>query len=474
MSSGIQFGTDGWRSIIADQFTYSNVRIVSQAISEHLKSVSDKPHLVIGYDNRFQAQEFAIQIASVCAANNVSVTISETSVPTPVAACAVIDQEANGAVMLTASHNPYYYNGIKFIPEYAGPATEEITRSIEKHIEKVVSDGDVKTLDRKGLEESGLCSFSDLTPSYVTRIKRLVDFDKLRRSKIKVIADPLYGAGTSLIKDLLEDAGVVYHVIHDQRDVLFGGGLPDPSEERLQKLKSLILDEKADVGLGLDGDADRIGLIADDGRYVNANQVIALLLKYLVEKRSAKGCVVRTVATTHLIDAIADKHQLEVIETPVGFKYVGSLMRERDVIIGGEESGGLSIGGHIPEKDGILANLLVCEMLSVENKNLSTLIDEMFNEFGKFINKRLDLVYPENKKKRLLDHLSSIVPTELAGRSVSKSDTKDGIRLILVSGEWVLIRPSGTEPLIRVYIEAKSEDSMDKLVDDIQVMIAEI
>jgi phosphomannomutase len=459
LGSDIRFGTDGWRAIIADTFTFKNVGTVARAIAEHVKkdrsssSTKGPPSLIVGYDNRFLGREFADHVAREFMSSDVRCIVSDRPVPTPTTAYAIKEFNSDGAVMLTASHNPYYYGGIKFIPHYAGPATEEITKKIEQHISDV-----------KGGPESGsknrTIDAQDITRGYKEHIRSMIDTGMIRGSGLRIACDPLYGAGADIMEELLKDTGCDYLMIHKNKDVLFGGGLPDPSQERLKELQENVVRDKRDVGLGLDGDADRIGIIADDGGYLGANQVIALLLLHLIKNRGLKGAVVRTVATTHLLDAVCRKYGLELIETPVGFKHVGHMMLEREVIIGGEESGGMSIGGHIPEKDGILADLLVCEMIAVEKKPLSKLMDAVYGEFGDYLNMRLDIECPEETKRGLFEELNTKPPAMLAGREVKSVSYKDGVKMVLDDGSWILIRPSGTEPLVRIYLETSTDKGL--------------
>jgi phosphomannomutase len=299
-----------------------------------------------------------------------------------------------------------------------------------------------------------------------------VDTEKIAAARLNAAIDPFYGAATVLMPRLARAAGLNITVIRDEPDPFFGGLLPDPSEKNLEPLRELVLKEKLDVGLALDGDADRFGVIADDGSYLTPNQVIALLLKHMVKNREAKGAVARTVATTRLIDKMAASYGVDVVETPVGFKYVGQVMRERDVIIGGEESGGLSVLGHIPEKDGLLANLLIAEMIAFEGKPLSRIWDGIRQEFGEVHNNRLDIHYPLDKKDALLSGLKEAPPKEFGGLEVLAVRTVEGVGLDLAGGAWMLVRPSGTEPLVRVYMEAGSQDALDAMKKAAEEMLA--
>lgn len=445
---------------MCDAFTLENVRIVTQAIADYVKSEKkQRSGLVIGYDTRFFAERFAEACASVLAGNGMPVYLVKRAMPTPITAYAIGVYGTAGAIMLTASHNPPEYNGIKFIPDYAGPATSEITKKIEENIGRI----EASRTPSASLEGSELVHFIDPVSSYVDHLKKLVDFDLIGRGGLKVVVDPMYGAGQGILKTLLEKAGCEVYPIHDHRDAFFGGSLPDPSLENLQELRALVLERKADLGLALDGDADRFGVVDSLGIYLSSNQVLTILCLYLFTVRGFKGSLVRTVATTHSLDRIAAEFGVKVEETPVGFKYVGEIMRGEPVVLGGEESGGLSILGHIPEKDGLLADLLMAEVLAYWKKPLSHILEDIYREYGHHYNERLDVKYPQDRKHILLAELKSCPPSSMAGLSVEGVITKDGVKYLLSEGSWILIRPSGTEPLIRVYIESTSKERFEDL-----------
>jgi len=445
---------------MCDAFTLENVRIVTQAIVDYVKSEGkQKSGLIIGYDTRFFAERFAEACASVLAGNGMPVYLVKRAMPTPITAYAIGAYGAAGAIMLTASHNPPEYNGIKFIPDYAGPATPEITKRIEESIGEI----EVSKIPSVFLEGNELIHFIDPVPSYINHLKTLVDFDLIKRSGLKVVVDPMYGAGQGILKTLLEVAGCEVYPIHDCRDVLFGGFLPDPSFENLQELRTLVLKKKADLGLALDGDADRFGVVDSLGVYLSPNQVLTILCLHLLRARGFRGSLVRTVATTHSLDKIATEFGAKIEETPVGFKYVGEIMRSEPVVLGGEESGGLSILGHIPEKDGLLADLLLAEIVAYQRKPLSHILEDIYREYGHHYSERLDVEYPQDKKQVLLAELKTCPPPSIAGLSIEEVVTKDGVKYVLSEGSWILIRPSGTEPLIRIYIESTSKEKFEEL-----------
>jgi alpha-D-glucose phosphate-specific phosphoglucomutase len=454
-NSVIKFGTDGWRAIMNDTFIIANVRIVAQAIADYLieEEIADKG-IVIGYDMRFFAERFAAECAAVMVGNGIKVFLPQRAMPTPVTAYAIKIYDAAGAIMLTASHNPPEYNGIKFIPDYAGPASPEITSKIEKNIEVNVNSGRLIT---GSIENNELVLEIAPFQKYTEQLGKLVDFKALKMQKLKVVLDPMYGAALGLMDRLLAEAGCTVDTIHNHRDVLFGGSYPDPCENHLSELKNEIKRTGADIGLALDGDADRFGAIDYDGTYIKANQVISLIAVHLLKNRGLKGAIVRTVATTHLLDEIANDYGANLIEVPVGFKYIAQEMMKKPVVIGGEESGGLSIQGHIPEKDGLLADLLLAEMMAYEKKPLTESLREIYVKYGRFYSKRIDIQISPETKEHLLEKLKNDPPADVAGDKVIEARDTDGMKFILESGDWFLVRPSGTEPLVRVYIESRDE-----------------
>ncbi|SMB91406.1 phosphoglucomutase, alpha-D-glucose phosphate-specific [Thermanaeromonas toyohensis ToBE] len=462
---GIKFGTDGWRAIIADEFTFSNVRYVVQAIADYLLEETDNRRIVIGYDHRFLAENFAASAAEVLAGNGFTVFLPEKAIPTPVTAFAVRSLEAAGAIMFTASHNPPEYHGLKFIPSYAGPAVPEITSKIE---ERIALKPQIKHLNLDMARKKGLLQAFDPQERYLKHLEGLLDMEILGRSGLKIIVDPLYGAGLGYLENLLSRAGCQVESIHNWRDPLFGGRLPDPSARGLEELAERVRLQGAHLGLALDGDADRFGVVDSDGTYLTANQVLFLVLAHLVEVRGKRGGVARTVATTHLLDRLARAYGLEVEETPVGFKYIAQALLHKGCILGGEESGGLSIEGHIPEKDGILATGLVAEIRARSGCPLKHLLAELLKRYGPLFSERLDIhVSPESKKK-VLNKLTHYEPARLGEQPVVGRVTIDGVKFLLADGSWALIRPSGTEPLFRVYIEAPNQETLKGIREDLR------
>lgn len=453
---------------MADEFTFANVRTVVQAIADYLKEETSNRQIIIGYDHRFLAENFAEAAAEVLVANGFTVLLPEKALPTPVTAYAIKLHGAAGALMFTASHNPPEYNGLKFIPAHAGPATPEITGKIEK---RIAGQPAVKRKDLATARREGLVRALDPKESYLNHLLTLIDGETLRRARLKVVIDPLYGAGIGYLERLLESVGCEVKVIHNWRDPLFGGGLPDPSARGLKELAEGVRAEGAHLGLALDGDADRFGVVDADGSYLTANQVLFLVLAHLVEGKGLRGPVARTVATTHLLDRVARAHGLGVEETPVGFKYIGQALLHKGCILGGEESGGLSIQGHIPEKDGILATALVAEMRARYDRPLKEILAELLKRYGPSVSERLDLHVSPEVKERVLQELPRYEPEKLGGQPVTGRVTVDGVKFLLADGSWALIRPSGTEPLFRLYVEAPTSESLHQIQQEIRAAI---
>jgi len=453
--TSIKFGTDGWRDIIADNFTFANVRVVVQGIASYINSHQlGKRGLVIGYDNRFLSREFAKTACSVLAGNGIRVYMPEKSLPTPVTAYAVRIYKAGGAIMITASHNPPPYSGLKFIPEYAGPALPDITDEIEKEIRRVIEGGRIYELSPAEADQLGLITRLDVDQSYMSHLQKLVNLKAISDQAPTVVVNPMFGAGIGYLENMLQNAGCQVIPLNNYRDPLFGGSMPEPTDLMLGDLKEAVASHKAILGLALDGDADRFGVVDDQGRYWPPNRILYLLLQHILRTRSIRGPVARTLATTHLLDRVAEANGLAVLETPVGFKYIGQCLREKGCIMGGEESGGMSILGHVPEKDGILAGLLVAEMLAMSGKTLTEVHQEFVAEYGNMDSERLDVHYDEKDREQVLSGLKEYRPRQIAGIEVESISEREGKKIIMEDGSWVLIRASGTEPVFRIYVEA--------------------
>jgi len=459
----ISFGTDGWRGILAEDFTFDNVRLVTWAVARYILTHKlAERGVVVGYDNRFLSERFASEIAGVFSGRGITVHLTGRATPTPVVAFAVKLYSAGGAVMLTASHNPPEYNGFKFIPEYAGPALPHITGEIEENIRKLQEAGPDGG-ERPEAPGKAPVRQVDPFPDYARHLATLVDMAAIGRAGLKVAVDPMFGAGAGYLEELLKQAGAAVETIHNYRDPLFGGSLPEPTAISLTGLRNMVTKGVARLGLALDGDADRFGIIDAGGEYITPNQFLPLLLYHLLTVKGQRGMVARTVATTHLLDRMAERHGLPVEETAVGFKYIGQCLAEKGAVLGGEESGGLSVKGHVPEKDGIMAGLLAAEMVAVHGKSLTELLEQIYREYGCLHSERLDVHTSPAGKERVLVALRDLAPEALAGRRVTSRVTKDGVKLLLEGGAWVLIRASGTEPLFRIYVEANSPEEMKEI-----------
>ncbi|NLP36094.1 MAG: phosphoglucomutase/phosphomannomutase family protein [Firmicutes bacterium] len=468
----ITFGTDGWRSVIAGDFTFANVRCVAQAIAQHLQAQNLAGRgIVIGYDTRFLAENFAAAVAEVMAGNGIKSYVCEKYAPTPAVAHAVTVLKTGGAIMLTASHNPAEYSGIKFIPDYAGPALPEDIDPIVANLAEVLKTGAVRKMSLEEAEERGLVETIEPLPAYMEHVEKLIDFAAIKQAGMKVVVDPMYGSGMGYLETILARHGCQVKAIHNWRDPLFGGSLPEPTRQHLNELMDEVKKSGADIGIALDGDADRLGIIDPQGRFFSPNEILVLFLEYLVSNRGAAGAVARTVATTHMLDRIAAHYGFDVIETPVGFKYIGQALREQGAFIGGEESGGVSIREHIPEKDGIFAALLFIEMLAKTKKTAAQLLEALRQRFGPIYSERLDLRTTVEKKDEIVKRVKTWEPQSLAGIPVKHSNRIDGLKVVLANGSWCLVRPSGTEPVFRIYVEAASEAEKEKIQQEVKTAL---
>ena len=463
----IKFGTDGWRDIIADNFTFENVRLVAFAIGRYLlDSNLTKKGIFIGYDNRFLSEDFALQAGYALSSLGLKVFLSKESVPTPITAFMVLDLELDGAIMITASHNPPKYNGIKFIPCYGGPAEDSITKEIEKNLNSYIDKiQEIPLLEKYEDFINKIISVSNYE-KYKKHLFKIINIDLIKKADLYVAADVMFGAGSHILSEILSlDLNLKAKIFNSSRDAFFGGKLPDPSAKNLENFKNEIIKNAFEIGLALDGDADRFGVIDNRGVFISPNNVISLILYYLAEVKQNRGSqfkAVRSVATTHLIDEICLKYKINIVETPVGFKYIGKEMQSRDAVIGGEESGGLSIIGHIPEKDGILACLLLLEIqsylkLQKNNISLSQYLEKIFEEFGVFYTERIDMHVPLEKMAGIAEYFKNLSGSGIKNIKITEILIKDGVKLLLENKSWFLIRASGTEPLIRCYIETRDK-----------------
>ena len=457
----ISFGTSGWRGLLAEDFTFANLRAVTQAIADHLKEDGDVGGpIVVACDTRFLGNEFSRAAAEVLAGNGLHVVRSLHPFPTPAVAWEILHRKAAGAVNITASHNPYPWNGVKFSPASAGPALPETTSAIEKRANALVHDP-ASVRRATPAEWRNLVREEDLGEAYRAQLRRIVDFDTIRGARLHVIVDPLYGTSAGFLDDLLRGAGVEITVQHAHRDPYFGGCRPEPEGESIRSLIDRVHEEHASLGLATDCDADRFGIVDADGTHFTPNLVLSLLVGYLAETRGWTGRIGRSVATTHLIDAAARAAGLEVVETPVGFKYLGDLLVRGEIKLAAEESGGLAMQEHIPDKDGILACLLATEMIARRGKSLGELRDELFARVGAVYPDRRD--FPWSGGKEALNERLTRVTDHLAGRRIEKTVDIDGRKFLLDDGSWVLARASGTEPIIRVYAETSDKSRLEPL-----------
>jgi alpha-D-glucose phosphate-specific phosphoglucomutase len=462
----IKFGTSGWRGVIADDFTMGRVRVAVQAIADHLASqgLKDKG-VVVGYDTRFLSERFAEEAVKVLAANGIHAYLSNRDSPTPAVSFEIIRRKAAGGINFTASHNSPQYNGLKFSPAWGGPALPETTKDIEARANALLEKNAIATSPIAEAKEKGIAEDIDLRKAYLDDLRKKIDIDAIRKSKLKVAVDLLYGAGRDYLDSALRDAGCAVTLIHGHRDALFGGHAPDPSETNLAELSGIMKKGKFDVGLAVDGDADRFGVLDVDGTFVNPNQVLALVLDFLCRTRGWKGGAARSIATSHLIDAVAKKHGIEVYETGVGFKFIGDLLVQGKIIFGGEESAGMTIKDHVPEKDGILACMLVAEMVAREKKSLKDMLKRLYKEVGTILNDRTNIYLNESNRAAVSERLSRPL-TELGNLRVKgKKTTADGTKYMLEDDSWVLMRASGTEPVVRVYVESSSEEKIKELIE---------
>lgn len=464
----IKFGTSGWRGLIARDFTFDRVRLATQAIAEYLKeelknSASDiagrKPTIILGYDTRFLGREFALAAAEVLDRNGLVPLLCDRDTPTPVIGFTIRHKGAIGGINMTASHNPAEYQGLKFSTSNGAPAPPEVTRRIEANVGNLLSNG---WSTPSAVVGTYTCKTIDPRPAYLQRMRKLVRLDTIRKAKLKVAVELMYGTGRGYLDSLLQEAGAKLTVFHDKPDPLFGGHHPEPNAEGMGEVRETILSGKAALGLGLDGDADRFGVVDKSGTWLTPNQILALTLYHLKKNRGWTGAVVRTVPTSHQVDAVAEMLGVKVHETPVGFKYIGALMESEPIIVGGEESGGLSVKGHIPEKDGILACLLMAELVATERKSLGQILKALEKQTGEFHTERINIAIPPERKEALLKRLGSGLE-KIGPFAVEKFISTDGYKFLLPNKEWVAFRASGTEPLIRCYIEAKSQPSLSKL-----------
>ena len=459
----IKFGTDGWRAVIADDFTFANVAKVTQAIADYYQTQPGKGKgLVVGYDTRFLSEEFAQKMAEVLAGNGIFVILSSQDIPTQCVSFIIKDRELAGGVIVTASHNPPKFNGIKIRASSGGSAPTRITERIEGLLGK----NKVRRLTLEEAEKKGLIKVEDLAGGYLRKVESFLDEGLIRKARLKIVHDSMFGVGDGFIEKLLANSECEIITIHHKYNPGFGGLNPEPIEKNLEDLKKKVREVGADLGIATDGDADRLGVVDDKGRYLTPHQVFSLLLLYLVEQRKMRGGVVKTVSLGYQPERIAREFALSLDEVPVGFKYVCHKMREKDILLGGEESGGYGFRGYLMERDGILSSLLFVEMVTKIGKPLSLILDNMEDRFGASFFKRVDFEEASVSKSKMIKKLSSSAPSSLGGVPLREIKTIDGIKFIMKDDSWLLVRPSGTEPKVRVYAEAVSRARLNKISEE--------
>jgi len=466
MDKIIKFGTDGWRAVIAEDFTFANVRACAQGVANYLKQAKlAERRLVIGYDTRFASEDFAAAAAEVLAGNKIKVNLCSKAAPTPVISYAVTATKSIGGIIITASHNPGRWNGFKYKDEAGASAPSEVAAEIERNANEALSIGEVKRLPLADGLNNGLITYFDPDPVYFKQLERLADLKAIRRSNLKVIVDSMHGAGIGYFKELLKGGKIEIVEINGERNPSFPGINPEPIAKNLNKLSGIIKEQKADVGMANDGDADRIGVVDEKGNFLNQLQVFALLVLYFLEVRGERGAIIKTLSDTVMIDRLGKLFDVPVYETPVGFKYVAPLMIEKDALVGGEESGGYGFRGHVPERDGILAGLYFLDFMIKTGKTPSQLLDHLFSKVGPHYYDRIDVHIAADERQKYADRLVKSSIKSIAGTEVAKLDTTDGFRYLLADDSWLLIRFSGTEPLIRIYAEGHSLEQVQKILD---------
>jgi phosphomannomutase len=473
----IHFGTDGWRAVISDTFTFHNLRLVSQAIADSLRSDAwnngttfgespDPNKVVVGFDTRFLSDRYAAEVARVLAGNGFNVVLAQGDAPTPAISHAVRSLRAIAGVMITASHNAPRYNGVKLKASYGGSALKEQCRRVEVYLNDNEERGRGPNLmDYDQARSNGLLQRFNPLPSYYDQLRSLIDFDAIAEHPQRVVVDSMYGAGRGVIKSILKGTGCEVHEIREEMNPGFGGVHPEPIARYLGSLASALGTGLGELGLATDGDADRIGAMDERGNFIDPHKIMCLALKYLVENRGWRGPVVRTVSTTRMIDRLANKYNLPVYETPVGFNYIADYMLKEDILIGGEESGGISFRGHIPEGDGLLMGLLLIEMVANLGASLHEQVEHLLGEVGPTYYQRTDLrLNRPVAKDQMTQELLNETPPEIGGERVCEVRSFDGVKYLLSDDSWLLIRPSGTEPVLRVYAEGRSPEIVQALL----------
>lgn len=465
----IKFGTDGWRAIIAETFTFENLRIVSQAVADYLleaHGAEPNPSIVIGFDTRFLSDRFAAEVARVMAANGITAYLARADAPTPAISYNIVHKQTVGGIMITASHNPPRYNGLKIKAAYGGAASKLQIEAIERKLSGIHERIGANLMDFQKAQDLGLIEkFDPAWPYYEHLTTNLVNMDIISNGELSVVVDSMYGSGRGVLGEVVSRTRTKIHELHNDLHPGFGGVHPEPLAKNLKTLISLVQNENAHLGIATDGDADRIGAVDDQGHFVDPHTIMALVVRYLVERRQMTGAIAKTISSTLMLNRMAKKYGLELHETPVGFDVIANLMINDNVLLGGEESGSISIKGHIPEGDGILMGLLLMEIIAEAGVPLSELIADLQNNFGPTCYQRDDLrlktfVVKADMVKKLVEN----TPQKIAGETVTKVDSYDGVKYHLANDSWLLIRPSGTEPVLRLYAEAGDQAAVKALL----------
>jgi len=471
VSAPIAFGTDGWRAIIGEDFTFANVRICAQGVADYLKDAGlAERGVVVGYDTRFASEDFAAAVAEVMAGNRIPVLLCDRPAPTPVVGYAILNREAGGSVVITASHNPRQWSGFKFRPEYAGSAPPEVLEQIEQNILAQGSRAPKHLLMAEAVDQGLLRTF-DPRPAYWEQIEKLIDLGALRAAGLNVVIDSMHGAAAGYIRHFISGGKTTVRELRASRNPLFPNmDNPEPIARNLRPLMAAVRRGQADIGVATDGDGDRLGVIDETGKFVTALEVFALLTYYLLEIRGLRGPIVKSVTTTDMVRLLGQRYGVPVYETKVGFKHLGPLMAKKEALVAGEESGGYGFRGHLPERDGILSALYMLDLMARTGRKISELLEDVFRLVGRHYYERIDIHLAPGDKDRLLPLVQSLHPQEIAGSSVLAMDSTDGFRYQLKDG-WTLIRFSGTEPLLRIYAEVRKAGLVSQVLAECRSLL---
>lgn len=467
----IKFGTDGWRAIIAEDFTFDNVRLCAQALSDELvASEAAGQGLVVAYDTRFASERFAEAVAEVAAANGIRVSLTNVATPTPAASFAVTRKKAAAGVVITASHNPGAYNGFKIKSALGGSASPEAVAKVEERLGAILSSGRApQRIPFKDAVARGLVSEFDPSEAFLKRLEELVDIDRIRGSNLRIVVDSMFGAGAGFLPRVLSGGKIDVLEINGHRNPAFPGiAQPEPIAANLARLSETVKERHADAGIALDGDADRVGLIDEHGQYVTTLEAFSLIAHHLLRDRQERGAIVCTITMSSMVDRLGDLYGVEIHRTPVGFKYVGPKMLETNAMLGGEESGGYAFRGHVPERDGILSGLMILEAMVSTGKRPSQLMADLHGVTGPHVFKRVDIEFDAPRRAEIQQRVADLSPESMAGLNVANMDRRDGVRIEFEGGSWAVIRFSGTEPLLRTYAEAHDAATVDSLVEELR------